>query len=185
MGKPRHAVWLLALTAAGCDSSAPSNSAPQRPSGGDESAWLTFSSAEGGFSIKFPEKPTEQDAPTSAGIPRRLILAPLYGGQLVYSVQYADGPPSPDVGQSLVESQAAAVRALGGTLIHEQEIRLGDWHGREFSLTFTTRGAPGLQHTRVYRVDRRLFVLTVAGHPDRVNERDARQFFESFSLVDN
>lgn len=183
---PRRAVWLLALAAAGCGSSASSNSAGQgRTAGGDESAWVTFSSTEGGFSIRFPEKPTEQDTPTSAGIPRRLIMAPLHGGQLVYSVQYADGPRSPDVGQSLVESQAAAAGALGGSLIHEQEIRLGDWHGREFSLRFTTRGAPGLQHTRVYRVDRRLFVLTVAGHPDRVNQRDAKAFFESFSLVDH
>jgi hypothetical protein len=135
--------------------------------------------------MKFPAKPTEKDVPTSAGIPRRQFLAPLHGGQLVYSLQYAEGPPPEDARHSLVLSQDGMVQALGGTLLKEREIQLGKWPGRAFSFTFSTRVGPGIQHARVFLVNRRVYILTVAGHPDRVNERDAEAFFDSFFLVES
>lgn len=180
-------VGVLILLVAGCTTSSTPNNAGSETSPlptAESSPWVTFKSQEGKFVVSFPVEPVQKESTTSAGVVKRQVRAVLHDGQLVYSIQYADGAPPEDVRQMLTQSQAAMVQSQGGTVLEEDEIRLGDWYGRAFSFSFKSNSAPGLLHARIFLVDGRVFILTVAGSPERVSETDAERFFNSFSLLE-
>ncbi len=183
----RLLVGLFVLSFSGCSPSPskPPVSAPKSATPRDHGEdWIPITSHEGGFSAKFPVNPVEKESTTPAGIQKRQVVAVIDQGQLVYSVQYGDGPPPSDIPQTLAQAQAGMIEALGGSLVEEAEIHLGNWAGRAFSFTFNVRAGPGISIVRTYLVGHRVYILSVTGHPDRVNDQDAQRFFESFSLLE-
>lgn len=183
-------VGMLFLSFAGCSntntSSPPNDAGSQTPTLPivEKAPWVTFKSSEGKFVVSFPIEPVEKESTTPAGFTKRQVRAILHNGQLVYSVQYAIGPPPEDVRQMHTQAQAGMIQAQRGTLLKEDEIRLGDWYGRAFSFSFESNNQPGLLHTRIYSVEDRVFILMVGGSPEYTGESDAERFFKSFSLLE-
>lgn len=178
---------LLTLAAAGCNfgTSADAADVPaQSPSTDRKNPWVSFKSEAGNFAASFPLEPTQKELPTQSGIVRHRFSAVLDGGQLVYSVYYADGKPVGEIPHTLKQAQDAMVQTQGGTLLKEAAIQLGDWHGREFSFSFKSKDGPGVMHNRLYVVDQRFYSVVVGGPRDRVVAGDVERFFRSFSVLE-
>lgn len=160
--------------------------APQRPPTGDDSSWVRFTSPDGDFAVSFPVEPVDLDrnAPKPAGKRPRMFIAVPPDRELKYSVAIMDQAPPEDAKKNLRDIRNGYVHGHKGTLLKESDVRFGDWHEMDFSQSFEVNGRPNRQFARVILLSGRFIVLSVLGHPDRVSEQDADEFFRTFILLD-
>ena len=75
-----------------------------------------------------------------------------------------------------------AVRKVGGTLLSDTQIKLGQYPGRSFRVVATKNGVKMYMSWRVYLVNNRLYQLGVVSPYRPANAKDVKRFFDSFEL---
>lgn len=137
-----------------------------------DSAWQTYSSHEGRFSVDMPGIAKEKELPD--GVPGKAVF--VQTPSALYSVTWSDVSQS-DAQKFLVNEPASMATAMKGTLSASRDISLGAAKGKEFLIAHPSGNVEGrcrifLEGTRCYKV----FVFAGKG------ERDSKRFFNSFNL---
>jgi hypothetical protein len=164
---------LVALTVSGC-------SGP---------TFKDYPSPEGGYTIQLPGPPKEMRS-------GKLVVRTFDHRHGTYAVVYHDIPApveeqskeskdskekSKEIEDRLVGAQNGAVNKLGGTLIQDKKIQLGERHpGRVFLADLPDKRQ---LHERLYLVGGRLYQVLVLGEKAWVETREADQFLDSFALL--
>lgn len=154
-----------------------------------QSVWKPFSYTEGGFRILMPGTPEEQrrtiDTPRG-GIPMR-IFSVLRNNEALYGVAYADLPSnavpnSQEVNEFLTAEASGFADGLGGRLLSQGRISLGDFPGREFRVQLND-GRIGIGKS--YVVNQRFYQVFVLTGQERNLTKTIEGFFKSFQLMGN
>ena len=150
--------------------------------------WEQISSPEGGFRVLMPVAPTQNRQTTDGNkvsLDANLFTASLEEGKIKYSVSYTNFPEDiaqlpPEFILDSLSSRFTSDRKL--KLIHQQDIRLEQYSGKEFKFE-----APGgkIVNYRTYLVKQRLYQLTTEIPKDRESSlsADVEKFMTSFQLV--
>lgn len=150
--------------------------------GGGGGDWQLFTSAQGGFSIDMPGQPEASTQPSSGGATSYVFSASKDGRS--YMASYTDLPASASgftPKQLLDSTRDGAATSSGGELVEEQEITLGQYPGRDFTLNVELLKNSIRQ--RAFLVGPRLYQIVTTGPGDDVNSADADRFFNSFRLA--
>jgi predicted RNase H-like HicB family nuclease len=169
------------------DADAPADAAP------DSSDWVEVSSAEGGFTALFPSKPSEQtqSVPSAMGdIKMQIFMAPL-GTEAIFGVMYNDFPldistaTGEDFEKIMDNGRDSALANMGGELISEEKVSLGDYSGRHIIFEIPENKLPGGGKgiLRVYLVENRLYQLIALGSHEAISDEDIEFFINSFELT--
>lgn len=161
--------------------------------------WLTYTSAEGRYSVSLPAKPTlsTQDATTADGLKFVQYLAMVVGtDDVAFLVCHFDGLPG-----TVFSADAARdgmVKRINGTLISESAISLQGFPGRELKVLTTPATPPPAEgakpaepvdyivRARFYEADKRIYILQIIFPKSLDNEETAAKaskYFESFQIV--
>jgi hypothetical protein len=172
------------------DSSTPETTTPDTDAATETTtgAGVPFTSAEGDYSVVFPEEPTVQTQPQPLpdGNTVELVLAGVTvedGFLATARGQYPDGyvldPPV-----ALQGAQDQALANVGGTLVSSQDITLQGRPGREFTATLTSGGESGTILQRIYLDGLVIYqqVYTGAGEATFADPELAT-FFQSFAFA--
>lgn len=153
---------------------------------GCQKKWVTYTSAEGRYSVLFPGSPSlsTQQATTSTGEKTTQYMANASDFGVVYSVIYFD---KNGMSFSFDGARNGMLAAVKGTLLGERPIRLGDYEGRELRLSATGfDGAEYISLARYYEVGGRIYVVQVvspkASWGASMDEKAAK-FFDSFQAT--
>ena len=150
--------------------------------------WEQISSSEGGFTVLMPVAPTQNRQTTDGNkvsLDANLFTASLEEGKIKYSVSYTNFPEDiaqlpPEFILDSLSSRFTSDRKL--KLIHQQDIRLEQYSGKEFKFE-----APDnkIVKYRVYLVKKRLYQLTTEIPKDRESSLsgDVEKFMTSFQLM--
>jgi len=180
-----HAVigaGLLNALFAGCHAdSSPDKSVATSLSTIPNERWLPFKSEDERFAVSFPAKPTYQKSSTSGGVPVHRYFA-IHEGPIVYEAAYSEDRPKGDAREIFRKMQTSLVQSYEGTLVKEEDVRIGAHDARAFSLTHTLHGAPGVRHVRLVLTEGGLYTLVVSGYQEFFNAHDAERFFRSLSI---
>jgi hypothetical protein len=160
-----------------------------QPVGNDGKAWRSYTAQKGGFSIKLPGPPEEEDRKLDAakgGL--SLHVLQVSGPDIAYSVYYYDlkAPlPANARARYLEELAHNVVRTWGGKVSTQKAIKYGRHPGRDLAFEHKPAGAPGVQSTRlrIYLVGERLYQIQAAAPRGSPNLRDVDAFLDSFSLL--
>ncbi|MBI3861079.1 MAG: prolyl oligopeptidase family serine peptidase [Planctomycetia bacterium] len=154
----------------------------------DDPSWVTFKSPEGNFAVRFPVEPVSMDWRTPKGNVRAAVAYPP-ARKLLCLAAYTDVTltDDDDERQSLRDFQAGMIDTQGGTLEDECELRVGEWHARELTLSSTSEstGEPRIAHIRIILAGGRIYHMMIAGYPDHVSEEYTDRFFRSFTVLEN
>ena len=111
-------------------------------------------------------------------------------GEEIYSIFYSDLPPettaNPNGSQGiLIYIRDFWIGLIGGTLIEERSISLGDHPGKEFIADSELNGQPIKNKTRLYLVENRYYYQITVGVPrDRSFTVEQEAFLQSFELLE-
>lgn len=152
-----------------------------------QSQWQPFSDSQGGFTVLMPVTPTPKKQTQESAIGKidfYSFTASQEEGSITYLVSYNDFPSAvvelpPEVLLDSLRSAFVADRNV--RLVNEEEIRLGNYPGREFKIEIP--GKTAVIH-RAYLVGPRLYQLVTETPLDREQELsgDTEKFFSSFEL---
>ena len=145
--------------------------------------WIVFSPEGGGFSVALPGQPTRRPLPhNTKAEPSPAPLYELTSGDFAYVVSYIDYPFSAEGAERdelLDKGAEAGITGAGGKVVSSKPISLGGHPGRE--VEGEVKGVA--YRSRVYLVDRRLYLLIVWQRPGSAGSENAAKFFESFKLA--
>jgi hypothetical protein len=152
----------------------------------DGAPWQEFSSEDGHFKIQMPGSPAHQ---SQSMMGTTMNLFSLEGKELLYGVGYADMPipglerESPaQIEQRLQGAVQGSVSNINGKLTRQSGISLaGKFPGKEYEANLPE--GRGVIRARVYFVNKRLYVIMVAGKPALVLSGDTNKFFGSFQVT--
>lgn len=147
--------------------------------------WRTFTAAEAGFTIDFPGRPSVQKQ--TVGTPAGMVTAFDYRVvNLLHGATYEAGLGDyPDavaaqVGtDSLDNACTGIVRKMGGTLVAQQNVTLGDFAGRDLRVTVP---GLGIVRLRILLCGTRNYMLMVSPMPWWDGEARVNRFFNSLTL---
>lgn len=140
--------------------------------------WREFSSPEGRFSVLMPGTPAAETR-TPKDQPIELHMFTVDQGSKAFMASYFDLAPSSVLPDAILDgARDGSVMNMQGTLIKEERITLDGHAGRAFQAS--ARGNSFVE-TRMYLVDRRLYMLMVV-RQDREEDKDAAKFLSSFKL---
>jgi hypothetical protein len=151
------------------------------------SAFTTFTSKEGGFSVLMPGKPTEKVTtakdPAGRDVETTLFIVDLK--TVAYLASYTERPDLATVtadgkNAALENGRDAVVKGLNGKLLTDKRITLGNNPGREFQIEVPNLG---VYRSRTYLVGGRFYQVVVMGPQDVATSKAADQFLDSFKLL--
>jgi hypothetical protein len=145
--------------------------------------WKRFTVTKGRFRASFPGSPKESKETVKTPLgPLTLTHTMLETEAWALSVSYCDYPIIPDNSDKvLLGARDGLQEGLGGTLLHDKEIELGEHPGRSFQLE-TARGM--VYRTRMYLVGSRFYqLIAVTTTREEGWSRKADRFFDSFELL--
>ena len=160
---------VLLLLTTGCSSKTVSTTTEITQATGKDAGWVSVKSSVDRFAIEFPVRPKELK-------PGQFVANTEAG--LVYKMGFSLVKPRPDPEKALRIVQKNMVAGLQGQVLKDEEISLGKWPGRAFSVANKR-----VSHIRLYYANDHLFTLMVAGDADHLSEDDKNKFFDSFSLL--
>ncbi|MBC8030467.1 MAG: hypothetical protein H7Z16_10180 [Pyrinomonadaceae bacterium] len=148
--------------------------------------WIKHSSPEGRYSVLLPAQPTigTQESATADGEKFTQYKATLVEGNGVYLIGYFDCVAGTTY--SLDKGRDGMVEAVKGTLLSESAISLGGSPGRELKVAARTpNGTEFILSTRIYDVDKRVYVLQFVSpkSEDGNGSAKATRFFDSFQVT--
>ena len=152
------------------------------------SQWETITSAEGGFTIDMPAKPTMKESeshPTRFGLTRFFMLGCHTddGGFIVFRIDFPAGMPR-GVEQGALDSiRDSFAQRWHGRVVSEKKVFARGNPGRDF----TIRGNPegdGIAFVRVrlYMVGRSMFAVAVVSPPNQELPEETGRFLGSLAL---
>jgi hypothetical protein len=154
-----------------------------------QSLWKPFSSKEGGFTVLMPGQPTQENrrVNTEVGPIPVQAFSVVRRGEALYAVAYSDFPEnisqnSRDVDRLLAQVASGFAQGAKGRLVSQQNIRLGDFPGREIRLQLN-RGV--IARGRLFVVNKRLYQVIVVTGQERNLTKSIEGFFKSFRLLNN
>lgn len=102
--------------------------------------------------------------------------------RVAYIASYVDYPPAITKGASadVILTKVRDGSMAGGSYRDERKLQLGRVEGREYTIV---QGNGNVAITRTYWSRGRLFTLVVDGKPGIETQPVARQFLDSFALV--
>jgi hypothetical protein len=162
----------------------PSVSSPSRPAG-----WIHYISAEGRYSISFPDQPklSTQETKTADGVKFLQYLASASNETETCLVAYFDRVPGTTF--SLDKARDGFISAIKGRLITENEIGLNGQPGRELRVEATGQdGITYVLRVKIFDMGARIYVLqfiTRTTEADNASvKRNASEYFDSFIVKD-
>lgn len=144
--------------------------------------WKQFRSAEGRFSISFPETPEieVQNVASELG-PLSTHTFTATEKEIAYAIAYTDYPDSiaPIEPAILIGGARDGVQeSLGATIVREKELRLGGNPGRDIEMT-----TDELQvRTHIYLVGTRMYQMIAVVPKSGKAPKSVERFFASFRL---
>jgi hypothetical protein len=151
-----------------------------------DTAWKSFASPKGGFSVLLPGEPAEQSrkVKTHAGVVEvtlYVVDVPKAGNYVVGYTEFPEkGLQAGTSEKRLDNARDGAVRSARGKLQSETKIVLGSFPGRELIIEGDGKD---LVRTRIYAVKSRLYQTMVVGSKTTVDGREALRFLDSFKLT--
>ena len=152
----------------------------------DNSGWTSFTSAEGRFTVLMPAKPKTdiKDTDTTQGnLALHLFSAANDNGYFLIS--YNDFPNVDENNRqaALEAGRTGAIESMGGQLISERKISIGNNPGLEFSAKKISEGSEIIANARLYFVGHRLYQLLVLAYKPHADSPDIQKFLTSFELA--
>jgi hypothetical protein len=152
-----------------------------------QSIWKPFSSTTGGFTILMPGIPNEEQKVinTQLGSTTVYAFSVTRNNQAFYGVAYSDLPANiadnpREIDQLLSEVISSFSEVVGGKLVSQQPINLGNFPGREFRLQLAEEV---VVVGRAYLVNQRLYQIVVGTDKERYLTKSIQGFFNSFQLL--
>jgi hypothetical protein len=151
----------------------------------DPQDWKEFAPAEGRFKALMPGTPKPYKLDTESDFGKGVLhMNTVQAGKTMYGANYCDFPAEvkkAPLKQVYDSSRDGAVANLDGKLASENDIKLGDYSGREIQIDVA--GGKQLFRARVFLVDQRLYQVVVFGSKEAVTSKDAEKFLDSFKLT--
>lgn len=151
----------------------------------DISAWKTFSSPEGAFTVSIPEIPSgeKHPVPTPLGDLDEFRFAHK-ADDGTYAVAYLDYPAAAMQGKDpltlLDDSTNGLVAAAQAQQQDLRRIALNGQPGREVQFQLPDKG---VTHARLYLVKNRLYQVAAEGTQDFATSPEAQAFLRSFNFI--
>ena len=165
--------------------SSPSPSEAPRTTKSETDLPQTFTSAEGGFTIALPQKPTEQRTePVGDGkLKFHVFHWTTPSGE--YTVDYIDTTrllEDPKISKVILDNaRDGGIKKENGKLLGERDLNLDGHVGREFKI----EASDGVFIDRVYLVKRRFYSLTAFIPTAKLAEEAAAiKILDSFKLIE-
>jgi len=153
---------------------------------GEVAAQPVYSSAEGKYSIKFPNTPKVTENTTKSAVGELTVTIATYAHSdgSTFMVSYTDFPAAatnPENHAKLFVGVRDGVSKDGKVVGKEIVLTAGfeKWPGREFTVE---KGKQRIRF-RVFIRNQRVYQLAVIGKPDFVTGREANTFFDSLDLT--
>lgn len=152
--------------------------------------WITFTSDEGGFTLRLPAQPKEQRRPieNEAGSTTAIMYITEVGNT-AFGAGFSDFPESAantDPGMVLAGARDGAAKKVNGTVVDEKAIEINGHPGMEVKVNIPAAASmPGgaTYRARLYLVNNRLYqVIYVALKKDEVAD-EYQKLFASFQLT--
>jgi hypothetical protein len=149
--------------------------------------WKAVASKEGGFRVLMPAEPQESTDPPNAAKTDKNATHDFTWAHTktnLFVVNYRYLPPDsvpPDKAKAYLEKvRDEKLKEKNGTLVKDEERKLGALTGRDFTLKYEGH------HLRfcVFVAGDRLYQACVTGTADEVANEEAEKFFKSFEIVD-
>lgn len=154
-----------------------------------QTAWSTYRSAEGRYTLLLPATPTlsrqEGTASTGEKIPQYLATATDPETQWAYLAGYFD--VSPTQTYTVAKGRDGMLKAVNGTLISERAISLGGYGGLDVTIAMQSGGIDYIGRVRFYQVDRRIYLIEAIIPKSAFSQSDAvvAKFLDSFQVLRN
>jgi hypothetical protein len=150
----------------------------------DTSGRKEFAPPEKDFSILLPSKPETKTQTGSTSTTTRYAAGSGAGAYVVarqsYSVDVSKGRTVEEI---LDLGRDGAVSQMRGKLVSETKIKLQDKHpGRELRIALPD--GQTIFRVRAYWANQRTYFVMVAGAATLVDSKDAKQFLDSFKVMD-
>ncbi len=152
----------------------------------ENSGWTSFTSPEGRFTVLMPAKPKIEvkDTDTAQGtLPLHLISAS--NENAYFLISYNDFPNVEEANKqaALEAGRTGAIESMGGELVSERKISIGNNPGLEFSAKKISEGSEIIANARLYFVGHRLYQLLVLAYKPHADSPDIQKFLTSFELA--
>lgn len=148
------------------------------------SSWINYSSKEGKFQVKFPEKPKLSIAKldTVAGVRENNWFTVNQPGKQ-FAVSYTDFQTLPkmnekDLKQNYDNVRDGTVKQTNAKIISDKDIWLNDYFGRELVMKLGDETITA----RMYLVDQRLYQAIFTIKDKYKNETETQNFLNSFVI---
>lgn len=146
--------------------------------------WLEYKPEGGRFKVELPALPKIAivQVPIGNGNSVPMTEATSIVSRVAYIASYVDYPPAITRGASadVILTKVRDGSTAGGSYRDERKLQLGRVEGREYTIV---QGNGNVAITRTYWSRGRLFTLVVDGKPGIETQPAARQFLDSFALV--
>ncbi len=151
----------------------------------ETSAWTSFTSAEGRFTVLMPSKPKieDKDTDTTQGtLPLHLFSSS--NDNAYFLISYNDFPnlDETNLQAALEAGRTGAIQSMGGELVSERKISIGNNPGLEFRAKKISEGSEIIANARLYLVGRRLYQLLVLAYKPHADSPDIQRFLTSLEL---
>ncbi len=152
---------------------APPPMAPAKPI----SAWKTFKSEQGKFSVLLPTKP-EEDHQSKDGVKAHLFNSFL--GQFIFKLNYVEFPSGAADPKSLLDRTLAEISTRKELkLVADKVVEVDGYAGREIALETEI----AFVQMRFFIVENRIYQLNVSSLNQKAETQEARAFLDSFRFL--
>ena len=152
----------------------------------ENSGWTSFTSAEGRFTVLMPAKPKIEvkDTDTTQGN-LALHLFSASNDNAYFLISYNDFPKVDETNQqaALEAGRTGAIESMGGELVSERKISIGNSPGLEFRAKKISEGTEIIANARLYFVGHRLYQLLVLAYKPHADSPDIQRFLTSLELA--
>jgi hypothetical protein len=155
----------------------------------DDSAWQTYTSKEGGFSVDMPGKPTEQKAtPQTPQGPLNVIIAFLKAGDVTYIAMRIQNPLDVPVDQEdafIMGARGSDVASTKGKLIDEKTTTLDGHKVGDFTVESPAPDGSGgsiTSRVRYYPRGKWTYNIRVMTPKGKESPEETKKFFDSLKI---
>lgn len=161
------------------------------PSPSDITKWYSYSSNGGNYSVKFPEKPIEEEKSSSSPQGKIEAVDARYidsAKKRVYLTGYANLPVPPgakvsdfNVERSLAAAQNGIIKGMGATVKSETKITQNGNPGREMIITLPTGSAAKVRIV-INPNNLKAYQAIVAANDGNLDFPESKAFLESLNI---
>lgn len=153
-----------------------------------DSAWITYNSAEGRYNVSLPAEPklSTQESATADGQKFLQYMASVQHSDAIYQIGYFDHLPGTTF--SADRARDGMVSAVKGTLVSERTISLSGYPGRELKVSAKFETTEYVLLAKFWDTPSRVYVVQVvypkSGESEAMNAKAAK-YFDSFQILKN